>query len=432
MSYTRDMRTSDDVPLQKRRYRAAPRILLLELSRDDTVGGSHHSLRHLALSMARARFEPVSCFLADNAVARTLRDRGLDVVIIENDPRAFPASTRHPAAKLRGRLHDVDALLGRGVLRARKFLHEHGIDLLHQNNTIAIGGEWLLAAKSAGLPTIVHQRGCLFGSRLQREIARRAADRVICISRWVRECLSRETAYPLDRSPVVWNFVDTESFGPIDTVARAEQRDRHGVGTERILLGMVGNIKPWKGQHVVLEALALLPAHDRALLRCVFFGGTADRPEDKCYRSRLDAYVAEHRLATCVDFRGFVENIHEIYPLLDVLVHASTEPEPFGRVLIEAMACGVPVVASDGGGPRDIVDHGRSGWLVPIDAPRELASLLHWLVQNRAALPQAGAQARARAIRHFSPTSVMPDVHATYEALLQHRRVQRDERCVSS
>ncbi len=383
-----------------------PRILLLELNRDGTVGGSHYCLRNVALALRSHGYEPVAGFLEDTPFRQAVAALGIETHVFP-----MPPATR-------GRVQRLFTVMFGESSRLRRRLRELKIDVLHQNNSVGIGEEWTLAARTARIPVVVHQRGYFCGHWFNRLVTDRLIDCCVAISRSVEDELRRETG--IRRIDQIWDFVDTDEFRPLPAEERARLRSEF-TGPQQLLVGMAGNIKEWKGQHVLLEALGRLPAAEKARVRCVFFGGVSTRPEDHAYRERLEHLVVDGGLAGAVTFAGFRSDMTRVYPSVDLLVHASTDPEPFGMVIAEAMACGTPVVASRGGGAQEIVEDGVSGWLSARGDAAALAERLGAIVAARDTLPAVGRAARARIEKHFSVAAAIGRLDAMYRDLLAAR-----------
>ncbi len=164
-----------------------------------------------------------------------------------------------------------------------------------------------------------------------------------------------------------------------DEETRAGLRREFAIPPGRPVLGIVGRLQPWKGQHLFLAAIAELRerGHD---VHGLVVGGDAYELSPE-YAASLERLVSTLGLSEFVTMTGQVPDAAPFTELMDVSVNAS-DPEPFGIVLIEAMSAGVPVVAVGRGGPLDIVEHGVSGVLASSAEPSALASAVEPLIQD--------------------------------------------------
>jgi len=171
---------------------------------------------------------------------------------------------------------------------------------------------------------------------------------------------------------------------------RSELRAMLGLPTGA-LVGVFSRLASWKGQHVLLQALAALPD-----VGCIIVGDALFGEQD--YAARLRAMVAELGLTDRVRFLGHRSDVPRLMQAVDVMVHPSIDPEPFGRTLVEAMLVGVPVVATDAGAAPDILERGRAGSLVPPgDAPALACAIGAVLARAEQLQPQLDyAAGRAR------------------------------------
>jgi glycosyltransferase involved in cell wall biosynthesis len=150
--------------------------------------------------------------------------------------------------------------------------------------------------------------------------------------------------------------------------------------------------------HTLLRAMPrVLASHPDA--HCVIVGGRHDLEPD--YTDRLDRIVQELNLAPHVTFAGFQRNVPEWMQAMDVFIHAS-DNEPFGIVIVEAMALGKPVVVGSEGGPQEIVTEGENGHFAPFDDPDQMAEKVCHYLDDPDHAASMGAAARRRA-QFFSP-----------------------------
>jgi glycosyltransferase involved in cell wall biosynthesis len=192
----------------------------------------------------------------------------------------------------------------------------------------------------------------------------------------------------------VLDGIDCEAFAP---GGGAAVRRELGVPLDAPVVGIVGHIQDWKGQHLVVEAVAMARRTHPAL-RCLVVGGVHRLGAE--YAAALERRAAAPDLAGHVVLTGARDDVPACLDAMDVAVHASTTPEPFGRVLIEAMALGRPVIAPREGGPLVMVVDGETGLLVEPRSAEAIAAAIRTLLDDpdrRAAMGRAG-RARVDAV----------------------------------
>src|ERR1700683_4629817 len=247
-------------------------------------------------------------------------------------------------------LHTPKALAELSVAAAqvRRAAHRHRADVLHANSIRA--GIVLALAGPMRAAKVVHVRDCLPPGALSTATLRliaATATTVIANSRYTAEGV--RAVAPSARLGGLYNPVDLERFDPARIDRHAARVALGDAGARELLLGVVGQLSPWKGQDTAIEALALLcergvDAH-LLLIGSAKFVARATRFDNRAYLSRLHELVADAGLQERVSWLGEREDVPELMRALDVLLLPSWE-EPFGRALIEAMALGVPVGAA--------------------------------------------------------------------------------------
>lgn len=190
------------------------------------------------------------------------------------------------------------------------------------------------------------------------------------------------------------------------------------------IIGHFSRLSPWKGQHVLIEALAHCPDDVYAILvGDALFG-------EQEYARDLHQQVHKLGLEDRVKFLGFRSDVPELMSACDLIVHTSIAPEPFGRVIVEAMLCGCPVIAAKAGGAMELVEHGVTGWLCPPSHPRQLADVI---MASRQSLDQTQAiaqKAQALAKQRFNLEQTNQQVMAQLQQVVQQRE-QRSKRVTS-
>jgi glycosyltransferase involved in cell wall biosynthesis len=166
-----------------------------------------------------------------------------------------------------------------------------------------------------------------------------------------------------------------------------------------VRVGIVGRLAPWKGQDVFLAAAErLAPRFPDA--RFVLAGSALFGEHD--FEGELRRRAESGPLRGRVEFLGFCDDVWSVYRDLDVAVHASTLAEPYGNVVLEAMASRTPIVAAAAGGPLELVEHGRNGLLVPPGDADALAATLDRLLRDPDERRRLGRAGREHVERNFS------------------------------
>lgn len=208
---------------------------------------------------------------------------------------------------------------------------------------------------------------------------------------------------PTSRTSVVHNGIDDGPFRRVAADDVAAVRRELGLPSEGVV-GVFSRMAEWKGQLVLLEALRSLPDVTALLV------GDALFPEDERYAARLRTAVESWGLADQVRMTGFREDIPTLMKACDVILHTSTAPEPFGRVIVEGMMAGRPVIATEGGGPSEIITHGASGLLIPPGDPAVLRASIQRVLRNETEAARLAEEGRTRARSFFSTPQMVQAV----------------------
>ncbi len=224
--------------------------------------------------------------------------------------------------------------------------------------------------------------------------------RVLCVSDYVLNDLSRQRVWKnLSR---FHHFINTERFN-VDQSVRVRVREQQGVGHCFVIL-VIAHLIPEKGVEVALKALRLLPAQVRMWI-------VGDGPQ----RPSLERHAKELQVEHQVTFCGLQSNVAPYMQAADCVVCPSLWGEAAGLVILEAMGCGLPVVASHVGGIPEFVEEGTTGYLFPAGDHETLAERVGRLVQCPERVQSMGAQARMTACKRFSVEVRLPEALRTYE-----------------
>jgi len=378
------------------------------------MSGAEVSLLGLVTNLDRGRYQPIVMLPWRGRFAQRLEANGIKVTTKKIQPLSYHIN---PILVL----HDALAMIP-FIVSLWRYIVKNGICLVHVN-AFNIAIPCTLAAKLAGVPVVWHVRDIPKSERKRKvfsALALTLADKVIAISRAVHGGFTRsrkETA----KVVVIYNAIDLKWLEGSDG---ARIRAKLGISDTTYLIGNIGQWVPWKGQDLFMRAAAIVVEHFpnvKFLLVGYEIPVTWRVPKHYLdYGSYVHQLVKELNLQDKVFFSSFQEDIFSIYLALDIYAHAATLPEPFGRVLIESLACGTPVVAPNHGGIPEIVEHGRTGLLFPPGDANALAAALIELLQNeqeRANIAKAGYE---RVRRIFTIEKHVEKVQRIYDSLLEY------------
>jgi glycosyltransferase involved in cell wall biosynthesis len=302
------------------------------------------------------------------------------------------------------------------VLRLRSAMRAFAPSVVHSNG---IKMHLLAAAASPRAPLVWHLRDFIGArplvSRAMRALACRAAG-AIAISTQV----AGDARRVLPRLPVsvVHDAIDTEAFRPAGPVADLDAlagRAAPARGTVRV--GLVATYARWKGQEVFLKAAQIVKASGCDGVRFYVVGGPIYETGGSQYGvEELRRMARELGVEPFVTFVPFESRVEDVFRALDVVVHASSRPEPFGRTIAEAMATGKPVVATRDSGAAELVVDGVDALVVPSRAPEPLARALLELVGSPQRRDLVGRAARDAAVKQFSLGRLAGQVLQVYRA----------------
>ncbi len=294
----------------------------------------------------------------------------------------LPLDTKNPIA------------IWRNAARLEALIRSEKVTLVHARSRAPAWSAWL-ACQRTGTHFVTTYHGTyaenLPFKRLYNSVMARG-EIVIAASRFIADLIREQHGVPEERIRVIPRGVDPAIFDPAavvpDRLVRLARAWRLPDGAPTVTLP--GRLTSWKGQSVLLDAIARLERKD---VCCVLVGSDQGR---SAYSARLMKEATALGIGDRVRLVGHCDDMPAAMMLSDVVVHASTRPEAFGRVVIEAQAMARPVIAADLGGPVETVEHGVTGWRVKPGDPDALAAALtvalEMGVEERRAL---GARARA-------------------------------------
>jgi glycosyltransferase involved in cell wall biosynthesis len=358
----------------------------------DRGRGGQESLFHLARSLNRERFRPYVVVPKDGSLARSLKECGIDVRVLR-----LPRIAGGHALPVLAALRQLESLI-----------RQIGADLLHTDgprNTFYAG----LIGRLKRIPLVWHVRAS--ASDAYDRLLYHLCSKLILVSQALR---CRFSYCRGSRKLVtIYNGVDLDRFKP--KISNPETSDSVEKGPEPTI-AFVGRIEEQKGLLNLLQACLRLKAsfpHFKVLVA----GETTDRP----YFDRCREFCRLEGLSGRVDYLGAIRSIDDLLRSAAIFVLPSSAAEAFPRAVIEAMACGKPVVVTDVGGTAEAVADGDSGFVVPAQSPADLSEKLCLLMKDERLRATMGRAGRARAEKLFGLETNAVQTMQVYEEVLRCR-----------
>jgi glycosyltransferase involved in cell wall biosynthesis len=341
---------------------------ILFLDQSGQIGGAELCLVDIAKPL---RDNCLVCLFADGPFRKLLEQQQIPVRVLANQ-----------SIRVRKHSNLMQGISSIGVFtpivaKVAEIAREYDLIYANTQKALVVGA---IASIAARRPLVYHLHDILSAEhfsqanrRLAVTLANRFASLVIANSKATQTAFV-EAGGRFDLTEVVYNGFDPAIYH-IQT--HHSLRTKQNIGLEgQFVVGHFSRLSPWKGQHILLEALTRCPDKVTAI-----FVGDALFGE-KHYVEQLHQKVMELGLSKRVQFFGFRSEVAPLMAVCDLIAHTSIAPEPFGRVIVEAMLCGRPVVASAAGGAIELIETGKTGWLVEPGNIEELADAIAICYQN--------------------------------------------------
>lgn len=391
------------------------------------IGGAPLSLLYLLRQLDRSRYEPIVVTLKPGPVVEMYRKEGIETHVVEGITDFSHTTLEWYGGRDLWRLPGKVLRILPSIRAARAVIRRFHPDLVHLNSSTLVLPA--IAAAREGVPLVWHIREPLHEgySGLRREwirwVLHRNADRVVAISQYDASQL-----IPSRRIRVIHNFVHFEQFDR--SLTGENVRKEFDIPADAPVVTMLGGVAEPKGTLTLVRAL---PHLVRVMpgVRVIIAGPPPKRlsePGVKGYMKRVlgvDAYqkAVQDAVSTLGEparraliFTGIRRDVPDILAASDCLVFPSTVPH-FARPVIEAAAMGVPSVASDLGGPRELIVDGETGLLVPPQDPAALAAGIAEILDDRERAARMGLAAYRRARRMFDAQQNAAATIALYDEI---------------
>lgn len=404
---------------------------IVYLNPSGRLGGAETSLRELLASVRTAEpaWELWLVLGEDGPLANIARELGVQVVVMPFPPALARLGDTGRASAMLG-------LLGTTVATARyasalsRWLRRIKPDIIHTNGfKMHLLGAWARPRRSS---LIWHIHDYVSSRRLMRRLLwpfRKACTAAIVNSKSVAQDLQQ--VLPGLRTVPIYNAIDLRRFSPegnkIDLDAAAGLTPAPA-GTIRV--GLIATFARWKGHKVFLEALARL-APGVPVRGYVIGGAIYQTAGSQWLQAELQEEAQRLGLGGKVGFTGFLEEPTAAMRSLDIIVHASTQPEPFGMVIVEGMACGKAVIASQAGGAAELFTDGENALAHAPGDSAALARQIERLSLDKELRDQLGKCGRAVAERHYHGRRLASELLGLYREVAGDRPGQAEAKVQS-
>lgn len=279
--------------------------------------------------------------------------------------------------------------------------------IIHCNSAATRYTFWVaLISKFLKLPFIWHVRVAESGGWRDKVIAF-FSTKIIVVSDAVKGKFS--WINNKDKVVKIYNAVETKIFQ--SGLNASSLYEEFGIEKEKSIVGIFSRIEPWKGHILFLDSAKIIKDKVKNVKFLVVGEG------EKKFKKQLMGYVTKLGLNDDVVFTGFRRDIPHLMNLCDVIVSPSVEPEAFGRTIIEAMACGIPVVATDVGGPKEIINNNEDGFLVPLSA-QQIAEVIGKLLKDKFLCEYISKNALQKVVDEFTIEKQLRQVEQLYDEVI--------------
>ncbi len=356
------------------------------------IGGGEIQLYHLVRNLDTSRYRPIVVCPDDGVFVEKLRSEQISTYVL-----SLPAWRKVKSIPFRWV----------AVKRLIRLVEKNDIQLIHTSDLWMNYYIWK-ASQRTGIRTVSHVRNLLKAKRVHKYLFDKI-DSIISISNQLKQPLI-QASIPKEKIHIIYNGVDLSEFTCDTPKANVLRRDFKPLGD--LLVGMVGRIEPFKRQKEFIQA-AVEVLKVRPDVTFFLIGASHAELGQGDYLEEIQNFIREHNIAKHIVFTGFRTDMPDVMASLDILVSASA-----GTVMMEAMAAGIPVVATDIASASEVIADGITGILVPHNDIHAMADAILRLLNDPNVRRQMGQAGRKRTEEQFSFERNVQLTQAVYDNLL--------------
>jgi glycosyltransferase involved in cell wall biosynthesis len=375
--------------------------------------GSDKTMLYFLSELDKTKYLPVIVLPFDGPLKAELEKNNIKVVIA-------------PVLKLYRKMFTPKNLIKffreykEGVRTLDELNDEHDFKLVYSHTLAALIG--IIFAKKRKIKHLWHVQEIIakpkvFNLAFKKILSIKSNDKVVYDSIATMNFWIENNKYLAAKSEAVWNGIETNNIQTFSETQIAEVRKDFFLSNnnDEIIIALVGRINSWKGQQLLLNAFNILSKTHKNI-KLVYLGSAP--PNQEIFEIDLKNKISEFKLGEKVILIPFQNEIAKFWNAIDIAVVPSTEPEPFGMVVIEAMLAKKPVVASNHGGPTEIVANDTTGFLFEPNNPQSLARALEKLIIDKKLRTTFGERGFQRVLEKFSLKSHVNHFEKIFEELL--------------
>ena len=383
-------------------------VLFIHANNHD-IGGADNCLLKLTAALDRGRINPMVLLGKETDIVKKYKEQNIPIEIL-------------PMKRIRKSL-DLFYLLEFAfnfcptVLRIAKLIVKHKIDIVHSNDFLDIYGP--IATSLTRAKSLQHCRFIMNNPKWIKTflcaVVKKFNHRIIVVSDGVAKSMFNTTSSIQPKIVKCYDWLDMDLVG--HTHGNDDFRSEIGIKRKNVLIGIIGRLEPWKGQHVFIKAAKCI-AKSFPEARFLIVGGMVTGRGRENYTEKLKSLSSELQLSDKIHFFGHRNDISRILAGLDIFVHCSVEPDPLPGVIMEAMEMGKPVVGPRAGGVPEEIIEGKTGLLYSPGNYKELAKKVGTLIDFPKYAEKCGILGKQRAKAIFNKEILCQKMVNIYEEMM--------------
>jgi len=381
------------------------KLNVLYINHSSQISGAEVVLINLLNLVKQKNVYPIVILPQNGKLAKKIRKEKIQVEIV---PIPFLVRTCNPLILINYFINYF--LFSKSFY---KIIKKYQIRIIHANSFQAAFYS-LLVAKLLKIPLVWHMHDILsyrLFNKIFIKLTSFGVSKIICVSEAVKVNL---TIFGVnsEKCKVIYNSINRSEF--LNTnVIYGKFRKEYNISQDTILIGIIGQIAEWKGQEIFLNSISKVLIKF-SKVKFIIVGDVISEKEEK-YKKTLKKFIEKNNLEKVVFFTGFREDISQIITDLNIIVHTSIKPDPLPTIIIEGMALGKPVIATDVGGVRELITPNLNGLIIPPKDSQKLSQAILKMLSNPKLIKKMGKEGMMIADKKFAPIQNIRKINDIYQ-----------------